>query len=60
MDKTNISQAAATLKIITENLDQLIKNIFPNFNSEAMDVWEWKSHFIPHFSIHVNTYKGSD
>ena len=29
---------------------------FPNFNSAAVEVWEWISNFIPHFNGHVNTY----
>ena len=29
---------------------------FPNFNGAAVEVWEWKSNFIPHFTRHVITY----
>ena len=26
----------------------------PNFNSSTIEVWEWKSNFIPHFARHVD------
>ena len=29
---------------------------FPNFNSVAVEVWEWISNFVPHFTGHVITY----
>ena len=29
---------------------------FPNFNGAAVEVWEWISNFIPHFTWHVRTY----
>ena len=29
---------------------------FPNFNSYTFEVWEWISHFIPHFVIDIITY----
>ena len=29
---------------------------FWNFNSEAIDFWEYISNFIPHFTWHVNSY----
>ena len=29
---------------------------FPNFNGATVDVWEWISYFIPHFTGHVITY----
>ena len=29
---------------------------FPNFNSETVEVWEWVSNFIPHFTRRVVTY----
>ena len=29
---------------------------FPNFNGATVDVWEWISNFIPHFTGHVITY----
>ena len=29
---------------------------FPNFNSATVEVWEWISNFIPHFTGHVITY----
>ena len=29
---------------------------FPNFNSCTVEVWEWISHFIPHFIMIVITY----
>ena len=29
---------------------------FPNFNGGTVDVWEWKSNFIPHFITDVITY----
>ena len=28
----------------------------PNFNGEAVEVWEWIRNFIPHFTGHVITY----
>ena len=28
----------------------------PNFNCAAIEVWEWLSNFIPHFTGHVITY----
>ena len=27
--------------------------LFPNFNGAAVEVWEWISNFIPHFSVYV-------
>ena len=33
-----------------------ITHTFPNFNGCAIDVWEWISNFIPHFTVHVITY----
>ena len=33
---------------------------FPNFSGEAVEVWEWISHFIPHFTEHVITCPCSD
>ena len=30
-----------------------ITYLFPNFNGCAVDVWEWISHFIPHFIIDI-------
>ena len=29
---------------------------FPNFNIVAIEVWEWTSNFIAHFTGHLNTY----
>ena len=29
---------------------------FPNFNGAAVEVWEWKSYFIRHFTRHVIPY----
>ena len=29
---------------------------FPNFNDGTVEVWEWISNFIPHFTGHVITY----
>ena len=29
---------------------------FPNFNGATVEVWEWISNFIPHFSGHVISY----
>ena len=29
---------------------------FPNFNGCTVEVWEWKSNFIPHFIMDVITY----
>ena len=29
---------------------------FPNFNGAAVEVWEWLSNFIPHFTRYVITY----
>ena len=29
---------------------------FPNFNSAAVEVWEWTSSFIPHFTGCMITY----
>ena len=29
---------------------------FPNFNDTAVEVWEWISNFILHFTVHVITY----
>ena len=29
---------------------------FLNFNSAAVEVWEWISNFIPNFTGHVTTY----
>ena len=29
---------------------------FANFNGKTVEVWEWKSNFIPHFSGHLITY----
>ena len=29
---------------------------FSNINSKAMEVWEWTSYFISHFTVHVITY----
>ena len=28
----------------------------PNFNGATVEVWEWMSNFIPHFTWHVVTY----
>ena len=28
-----------------------ITNPFPNFNSAAIEFWEWISYFIPHFTV---------
>ena len=28
---------------------------FPNFNGATVEVWEWISNFIPHFTTHVIT-----
>ena len=28
-----------------------ITDLFPNFNGEAVEVWEWISNFIPHISV---------
>ena len=33
---------------------------FPNFNSFTIEVWEWISNFIPHFSGHAITYPCRD
>ena len=30
--------------------------LFSNFSDCAIEVWEWKSNFTPHFMIQVNTY----
>ena len=30
--------------------------LFPNFNGATVEVWEWISYFIPHFTGHVITY----
>ena len=27
--------------------------LFPNFNGATVEVWEWISHAIPHFTWHV-------
>ena len=32
---------------------------FPNFNGCTVEVWEWISNFIPHFTRHVITYHWS-
>ena len=29
---------------------------FPNFNGATVEVWEWISNFIPHFTRHLITY----
>ena len=29
---------------------------FPNFNGSTVEVWEWISNFIPHFTGNVITY----
>ena len=29
---------------------------FPNFNGVTVEVWEWISNSIEHFTGHVNTY----
>ena len=29
---------------------------FLNFNGTAIEVWEWRSYFIPHFIMDVITY----
>ena len=29
---------------------------FPNFEGATVEVWEWISYFIPHFTEHVITY----
>ena len=29
---------------------------FPNFNGYTIEVWEWKSNFIPHLIMNVSTY----
>ena len=29
---------------------------FPNFNRRTVELWEWRSIFIPHFTEHVITY----
>ena len=38
------------------------ENIYPfaNFNSAAVEVWEWMSNFIPHFAGHMFTYPDWD
>ena len=33
---------------------------FPNFSGAAVEVWEWKSNFILHFTGHVVTYHHGD
>ena len=33
---------------------------FPNFNGEAVEVWEWISNFIPHFARYVITFPYKD
>ena len=33
---------------------------FPNFNSCSVEVWEWKSNFIQHFTGHVVIYPNWD
>ena len=33
---------------------------FPNFNGTTIEVGEWKSNFIPHFTGHVITYTHGD
>ena len=35
--------------------DEIIYS-FPNFNGAPVDIWEWISNFIPHFTEHVITY----
>ena len=37
------------------NMDE-ITYPFPNVNGGAVDVWEWRSNFIPHFIMDVITY----
>ena len=32
---------------------------FPNFKGGTVEVWEWISNFIPHFTMHVITYQYS-
>ena len=29
---------------------------FPNFNGYTVEVWKWRSNFVPHFTGHVITY----
>ena len=33
-----------------------ITYLFPNFNGATVEVWEWISNFIPHFTMDVVTY----
>ena len=33
-----------------------ITYLFPNFNTAAIEVWEWISNFIPHFTGHACDY----
>ena len=37
-----------------------ITYLFPNFNGATVEVWEWKSNFIPHIIIDVITYNHPD
>ena len=34
----------------------LVSETDPNFNSAAIEVWEWMTNFIPHFTGLVITY----
>ena len=34
----------------------VVYSIIPNFNSSTVEVWEWLSNFIPHFTGYVVTY----
>ena len=33
---------------------------FPNVNDRTVEVWDWKSDFIPHFTGRVITYPSGD